>query len=144
MEEELKLFSELNARIDLSSNLVYSYEPFETFLGAPCKLLGRKEIKIGETFPSKKEVKATMFVHSFSPSDFKEGEKVEYTDLEIITHTKPTRDLADKAWSALAFNRSMNKIVSITSWSIWASDSGKKERWLSKLKNKYSNVPMIE
>jgi hypothetical protein len=137
---KLKRFSELNAKIDVETNQLYTQEPFETFLGAPCELLGRKEVT--ETVANK-EVTNTYFVHNFSPSEFQEGTAVDYTDLEYIEESKPTQDLSCKAWSALAFNRSENRIVSISGWSVWKSDSGKKERWLTKLKNEFSNVPMI-
>lgn len=138
---ELKRFSELNAQIDIENNQVYTREPFETFLGAPCQLLGRKEVS---QVVANKEITNTYFVHDFNPSEFKEGTKVDYTDLEYLTYSKPTQDLSCKGWSALAFDRSQNQIVSVTGWSVWASDQGKKERWISKLKNQYSNVPMID
>jgi hypothetical protein len=132
-------FSQLNARINPEKNLVVTESPIETFLGAPCTLLGQIPASAYEV-----EHVENLFVHEFNPSEFKEGKKIPYTDLEYITHSKHTNDLSDKSWSALAFNRAENKIVSGKGWSVWASDRHVEDRWLKQLQNEYSNVPMMD
>lgn len=131
-------FSQLNALIDTEKNHIVTESPIECFLKAPCKLLGKVPA-------SEYNVKHCdwLFVHSFNPSELKEGTAIQHTDLEWISHSKPTQDLSCKSWSAIAFDRSQNEIVSGKSWSVWASDSGIKERWLKSLQNKYSNIPVI-
>ena len=131
-------FSELDTFIDTESNKVASRSPIEYFLGAPCQLLGKQDAKEWTTINYD-----VLFIHSFNPSEMEEGTAIKYTNLEYIEESKPTSDLSDKAWSAIAFDRKENQVCSVKGWSVWASDKGVKERWLESLQIEYSTVPTI-
>lgn len=128
-------FSELQMFIDTEKNEIIAESPIKYFMGAPCTLLGKSECDVKHL--------DYLFVHSFNPSELEEGIKIEHTDLEYLTYSKPTQDLSCKRWSAIAFNRDENKIVSYKEWSVWASDRDIKKRWIENLQNKFSNIHRI-
>ena len=130
-------FSQLDCHIDVTKNQILSKTPIKEFFESPCLLLGKCSAK------GLFHYQEWAFVHKFNPGDMKPGRALDYTNLEILVATKQCSDLKDKVFSALAFNRNENKIVSMKEWSIWASDQFIETRWKEQLIIEYNTVPLF-